>query len=307
MKRQLCLTCLVLSPCLLLWVSFASPATAQKSTSPAPAISYFAPERVRVFADHLKRLGDFERAISEYQRYLFSGEVEHRTRVLYQIGLSFYELDEHLQASRHFLQASREADEAALRDSARIGYAASLLRGGMYEPFLHVAAPMHLEAPSMQLRLNEMTALAHLRRSEWEEAQYVHDANRAGRARDLTGASVSPIAMLAERGRDLPRKSAALAATMSAVVPGTGKIYADRLEDGLYSLTLVGGASWFAYEGFRDRGVSSAKGWLFGTVAAVLYVGNVYGSVVAVRLYNAGHEETLQHDIQAQISITTRL
>ena len=298
---------LALSLCLLLWASFGSPARAQTS-NPSPAVdSYFAPERVRAFADHLRLQGDYRRAISEYQRYLFIGEMEHRPRVLFQIGLSFYELGEPFEASHHFLEASREASGAALSDSARIGYAASLFRSGNYEQFFDDAASMRVEAPSLQLRLTEMTALAHLRLSEWREAQLVLETIYPAQPQSRTGAPDSPIGKLVERGRDLPRKSPALAATMSAFVPGTGKIYAGRLDDGLNTLLLIGGASWLAYRGFRDRGMSSVSGWVFGTMGAVLYAGNVYGSAVAVRLYNASYVEALQRDIQVQISITTRL
>ena len=307
MKRPVRSVTLALSLFLLLWPSFSSPARAQTSSSSPAVASYFAPERVLAFADHLRGQGDFQRAISEYQRYLFIGEMEERPHVLYQIGLSFYELGEPFQASEHFLEASHLAAGADLRDSARIGYAASLLRSEMYAPFFDVAAPMRLETPSLQLRLTEMTALAHVRRGEWRDAQLVLETMSHGQAPSRPGAPVSPIGDLVERGRNLPRKSPVLAAAMSALVPGTGKIYADRLEDGLNSLILIGGASWLAYEGFRDRGTSSVKGWLFGTVGVALYVGNVYGSTVAVRIHNAGHVEALQRDIQAQISISTRL
>jgi TM2 domain-containing membrane protein YozV len=77
-----------------------------------------------------------------------------------------------------------------------------------------------------------------------------------------------------------------LAGTLSAIIPGTGRIYAGRLTDGLYSLLVIGTTGWQAYEGFQDDGVRSTRGWIYGAVCGFFYLGNVYGSVVAVKIHN---------------------
>jgi tetratricopeptide (TPR) repeat protein len=290
-----------------LWASFASPVSAQTSTSSPQSDFYFGPERVLAFAEHLQRQGDFRRAITEYQRYLFSGETEHRSRALYQMGLSFYKLNEPVHAAPHFLEASRVADTPLLRDSAGLAYAASLLAGETYAAFFDVAATTRFDDPALQVRLTDMVALAHIRRGEWQLAESVLAASASVQARNQVDVTASSMSVLVTRGQNLPRKSPALAGVLSSLVPGAGKVYTNRLEDGLYSLLLVGGASRLAYEGFRNDGKSSTKGWVFGTLGAALYAGNIYGSVVAVRLYNASHKEALQHDIQAEISFTTRM
>jgi len=276
-----------------------------EKTESSKGESYLTPGRTLAFADHLYNQGDFGRAISEYQRYLFTASTGEMYHAHYRIGAGLMQLDEYGRAPSHFLQAARHAEHAALRDSAYVGYVGGLLAGERTARLFNTADTLNFSSHSSQRRLYQISALAHLRQGAWNAAEQSLKripSPEAGGS-DQVAARISE---LATRGQHLPRKSSWLAGTMSAVVPGTGKMYAGRTSDGLYSLALIGGASWLAYRGFRDDGTSSVKGWLLGSVGAVLYVGNIYGSVVAVRLYNANHEEDLQRDIEAQINITTR-
>lgn len=282
----------------------APPPSSEKVAAPKGE-SYLSPDRTLAFADHLYEQGDFGRAISEYQRYLFAASVGERYHARFRLGASLMQLDEFQRAPSQFLRAARYTERPTRRDSAYVGYLGGLLAGGRTDRFFNAADTLNFSSRSSQRQLFQIRALAHLREGAWAAAeQSLQDMPPpvAGES-DLIGTSISE---LVTRGQNLPRKSSWLAGTMSALVPGTGKMYAGRTSDGLYSLALIGGASWLAYRGFRDDGTSSVKGWLLGSVGAVLYVGNIYGSVVAVRLYNANHEESLQRDIEAQITITTR-
>jgi len=94
-------------------------------------------------------------------------------------------------------------------------------------------------------------------------------------------------------GARLRRRSPALAGVMSAVVPGTGRIYAGRRADGILSLITIGVAGWQACSGFHRDQAHSVKGWVYGSLGAFLYVGNISGSVVAVRIANDQAEKKL--------------
>lgn len=267
--------------------------------------SYLTPDRTLAFADHLYEQGDFGRAISEYQRYLFTASIGKTYHARYRLGASLMQLDEYHRAPSHFLRAARLTERPALQDSAYVGYLGGLLAGGGTARLFNVADTLQFSSHSSQRRLYQIRALAHLRECAWDAAEQSlkrMPTPAAGRSDFVT----PRISELVTRGQQLPRKSPWLAGTLSALIPGTGKVYAGRTSDGLYSLALIGGATWLAYRGFEDDGTSSVKGWLFGSVGTVLYVGNIYGSVVAVRMYNTNHEEALQRDIKAQITVTTR-
>lgn len=83
-----------------------------------------------------------------------------------------------------------------------------------------------------------------------------------------------------------PYKSPAKAALMSALIPGFGKIYADEVGDGITAFLLTGLFTYLAVDKFQNNHTSS--GWLYASIAAFFYSGNIYGSATAVQNYNAG-------------------
>jgi hypothetical protein len=89
-----------------------------------------------------------------------------------------------------------------------------------------------------------------------------------------------------------------VAGLLSAVVPGLGRVYLGRWEDGVMSLVLVGLPGGFAWDGFRERGVSSVRGWLLGSMAAFLYAGNIYGSAVGAEVVHQEAEKRLRAEIR---------
>ena len=91
------------------------------------------------------------------------------------------------------------------------------------------------------------------------------------------------------------RKRPWLAASFSAIIPGTGKIYTTYWKDGLFSLAGIGISAWQAYDGFSTDGIQSVYGWIFGGVATVLYLSNVYGAAKSARKYNLDNEKKLIH------------
>jgi len=104
------------------------------------------------------------------------------------------------------------------------------------------------------------------------------------------------------QGTKLTHKSKFLSGLLSAIIPGTGKMYAGRFSDGFYSLILVGITSWQAHEGFHKNGLESVKGWIYGPMATIFYAGNIYGSVVAVKLINERTENNFIQKINIDLT-----
>ena len=80
-------------------------------------------------------------------------------------------------------------------------------------------------------------------------------------------------------------KSPLLAATMSVVLPGSGRMYAGRFLDGLMGLWtfyLVGNA---AYKSIKYK--RPIAGPLFGLTAALTYLGEIYGGWRTAKYYQA--------------------
>lgn len=103
---------------------------------------------------------------------------------------------------------------------------------------------------------------------------------------------------LVQRSNALPYKSPELAVAMSAIIPGTGKIYAGHWKDGLFSLLFTGMSAWQSYRAFHQDGVKSVYGWFYGGVSLGFYLGNLYGSYKAVSKYNHQLDHEIKHDLE---------
>ncbi|MFC2136953.1 tetratricopeptide repeat protein [Bacteroidota bacterium] len=88
-----------------------------------------------------------------------------------------------------------------------------------------------------------------------------------------------------------------VSAGLSAIIPGTGKVYSGYWKDGLISLLFVGITSWQAYRGFDKNGINSIYGWIYGGVGFGFYVGNIYGSVKAANKYNYTQGHNIIHKV----------
>ncbi len=81
-------------------------------------------------------------------------------------------------------------------------------------------------------------------------------------------------------------KSPAIAALMSAAVPGLGKIYAGQTGPGVNSLLVVGALGAVTAENWSHHGLSDWRTLLAGGVCAAFYIGNICGSYMSVSIHN---------------------
>jgi hypothetical protein len=95
----------------------------------------------------------------------------------------------------------------------------------------------------------------------------------------------------------LPRKSPVLAAALSMVVPGLGRVYLGRWPDGLMSFLLIGSTAALAAQGFSSEGQGSVRGWILGGIAGLLYAGNVYGSAIGAVVQRRDAEAALMQEV----------
>ncbi len=81
------------------------------------------------------------------------------------------------------------------------------------------------------------------------------------------------------------RKDELLAAALSAVIPGAGKIYTEDYSDGIVAFIFSGLFYGLAAHNFAiDK---NAKGALFAGIGLFFHAGSVYGSATSAQIYNA--------------------
>lgn len=85
---------------------------------------------------------------------------------------------------------------------------------------------------------------------------------------------------------------------MSAILPGSGKVYSGFWKDGLISFIFITASAYQSYRGFSKYGVKSAYGWIFGSLAAGFYIGNLYGSGKSANQHNNEFRHNIHHQVE---------
>jgi len=93
-------------------------------------------------------------------------------------------------------------------------------------------------------------------------------------------------------------KSPFVAATMSAIIPGMGKVYTGNSRDGLISMLIIALNTFEAYRGFNKYGTSSVLGWISGGIALGYYGGGIYGSWKAASKYNNDFNNKIKNETE---------
>jgi TM2 domain-containing membrane protein YozV len=246
---------------------------------------YYSPENILKFADHLYQEKDYLRAAGEYQRYLLYSPQD-ADSVLYKIGLCYRLAGDTGRAINYFRKIAPRDSDNPLRFSANYQIAYTYFLDDQHENSLQYLNQIldNTKNPDEQGKLQILAAFNYLYQKRWSDAEHVLDS-MAARDENLN-LTASSLKARAREGMDLPRKSPILAGLFSAVIPGTGKIYCSEYGDGIYSLIITGITGWLAWNGFRENGIRSVSGWVFGSVCSVFYAGNLYGSAIAARMYN---------------------
>ena len=102
---------------------------------------------------------------------------------------------------------------------------------------------------------------------------------------------------IVKRNSQFKRKSPFLAGLFSTILPGAGKVYSGRWQDGLISFVMTGTSGFVAVRGF-SRNSSNALPWVMGTFFVAYYTGNIYGSVQAANKFNKSKEDEWTNQVR---------
>lgn len=108
------------------------------------------------------------------------------------------------------------------------------------------------------------------------------------------------------RLQEVGGKSPAVAGLMSAVIPGSGKIYAGRRGDGISTFLQVAVFGGLFAESAINAGFNHPRTWISGSALGVFYSANIWGSVVSVRITQQEVYEQLDQQILLDLHIPLR-
>jgi hypothetical protein len=159
----------------------------------------------------------------------------------------------------------------------------------------------------LQLSINSQTPITLSEKNYYQLSTILLQRNWIGaesfitNTLDTTWPGFTDLCDLHSKQGGIKYRKPGLALTLSAIVPGLGKVYSKDWKDGLISFLFVATNAFQAYRGFTKNGVSSAYGWIFGSLSLGFYAGNLFGSWKSAKDYNFRSEDAIYHEIQNSI------
>jgi len=135
----------------------------------------------------------------------------------------------------------------------------------------------------------------------WTSQQHDSAFSYASRNADMLSETHPQLLSLTQEFEQQRFKKPMLALAMSTLLPGSGKAYSKKWGDATISFVLVASSAFVSYRAFKQKGIKSFNGWVFGGVALSFYSSNIYGSYKSAKRYNEDLRKQYQNNAESTI------
>src|SRR3990172_1654062 len=260
------------------------------------------PEKIMSFADHLYEQGDYYRAITEYERVIFFYPKHPLVKkARYQIAMSYYKGEKFTQAIDRFRALSDQYREEEIGRKALFMLAETYYQKKDYDQAINVldifltSYPDDSQADAARIKMG----LSNLRQGDWRQAE---EEFRKLPPDSPLRTQAGELAEESKKDPGLPRKSPAVAAGLSALLPGAAHLYIGRKSEAAVSFLLNGAFILATVQAFHhDNNVTGGillffeSGW---------YLGNIYNASSGAHKYNRREEQEFMNNLQNQYGIS---
>lgn len=253
----------------------------------------FAKQDPLTFGNHFIKLQNYDAAITEYKRFIFFHPYDIRVAETYnQIGIAYrsqFLWQEAIASMRHAVLNANTDEE---KSHFQLDLAVTLIASMNYDLARLELLKVMLRNTSEKTyrRSLFLQAVTFIYQYRWEDARKI--------LKDYT--TDESLDQLFEKTRNLPQKSTKLAKVISAVIPGTGQMYAGKWGGGLNALGLNGTLGYVAVDAILKGYYIDAALWTY-FIFRRYYMGNLYRAETAVETYNQENSQ------QAAVNILQRL
>ena len=247
------------------------------------------------FAEYLEKSKQFDFSIQEYERLLFMRP--NRDSLKLNIIANYRKAGYYSKGLDRATQLFPEILSAP--QSIAKEYATTLLLNKEYEQAKSYCAKNSTLSP---IQKTHFISSAQLLQFDWKGATQSileHDSLQKIKPENTWQQAVA-YKKLAEEEANARYKKPAIAMSLSAVIPGLGKIYTKDYKDAIIGFIIVGSSAFNTYRGGSKHGIKSAYGWVFGGVALGFYSGNIYGAYKAVKKHNHRLRDKIYNKVETE-------
>jgi TM2 domain-containing membrane protein YozV len=229
-------------------------------------------QNIKLFADYLFCDKDYLRAIDEYENYL---KMVDDDTAYFKIALAYSDMNDQSAALKKFSLISKAS---IFYEESKIEKLKSLFLINIDSTFYN-SADLLINSKSIysnNARKLKNTSLLLIESELIEKEKFLIPFNEQEK---------EVLSNFYDLKKNPPYKNEIFAGIFSAIIPGAGKIYTENYSDGITAFILTGLFSYLAYTNFEHD--HTARGWIFTTLGAGFYAGNIYGSIASAQIFNA--------------------
>ncbi len=234
---------------------------------------YYTPINRKLFADYLYEQRDYLRAFDEYKIYLqnFNNDT-----VKLKLGEMFVEIGRYSEAEDYLKMlfwGSNLDNEAKLNfyllkfKTLKPIEFRSFVRSGIYFP------------EKYKENVNKLEQISY-----FYDNYIIPDSTKLFETFYSDTTSFNQIKTFYYNKFYPQKKDPVLAGTLSAIVPGLGKIYTQNYSDGITAFVVNGLLAFLAIDNFRAN--HNIRGTIFTGLGLMFYAGNIYGSIASAHSFN---------------------
>lgn len=127
--------------------------------------------------------------------------------------------------------------------------------------------------------------------------------NNMAKNLDNNVAYISKLNFFYEKLTQQKDKSPFLAGTLSALVPGLGKVYAGKKAEALGSFISIASLLVLTNEAYKNDGVKSIPFIGLAGITTIFYLGNIWGSAATVKVKNSQFNNTINNEILINMAV----
>lgn len=236
------------------------------------------------FAESCMDKGDYDRAIDEFERFIYFFPRDRRVPLArHLIGICYMKDGRYREARKVFLRTVGDDPEGPFAGKALFLIGESYYEQGAPEEASYYFGQVLDRYPTGRLENAARYRLGWTRMQEnrWQEAS--DQFSKVARTSTLYD-SARVLSTESLKGEELPYKDPVSAGIMAGVIPGLGHVYVSRYKDALVAFLLNGLFIWATIESFNQD--HNVLGGILAFFEAGWYAGNIYSAVNVTHKWN---------------------
>lgn len=249
------------------------------------AQSSYDAEHSKAFGDYLYNTSQFSIASQEYERAIFLAPGDTSTHLM--LFKSYCKINEDQKAMQSYFKLTHDTTLVSLMNGFADVYVQQLVNSGRFEEAHDLASK-----GCCVTQVEKHLLAIYLMEGRWDEA---YDFSQVQTETSMH-IQFEDLADLSSRAKAQRFKSRGLSGLMSALIPGSGKVYCGYWQDGIISFLMTSLSGYMAVRSYNKYGINNGYTWFSGALAMGYYGGNIYGGYRSARRYNEHVEHSFKDE-----------